>query len=55
LAHPSGAPRRLRGRRAGIFADYRLRIAAVARDYGMTERAQAPEDSRAVHDEKAAL
>jgi heme-degrading monooxygenase HmoA len=36
--------------RAGIFADYRLRIAAVVRDYGMTERAEAPEDSRAVHD-----
>jgi heme-degrading monooxygenase HmoA len=41
--------------RGGIFADYRLRIAAVVRDYGMTERAQAPEDSRAVHDEEAAL
>ena len=31
--------------RTGIFADYRLRIACVIRDYGMTERAQAPEDS----------
>ena len=41
--------------RGGIFADYRLRIASVVRDYGMTERAQAPEDSRAAHDEKAAL
>jgi heme-degrading monooxygenase HmoA len=41
--------------RGGIFADYRLRIASVVRDYGMTERAQAPEDSRAVHDEEAAL
>jgi heme-degrading monooxygenase HmoA len=41
--------------RAGIFADYRLRIAAVARDYGMTERAQAPEDSRTVHDGQAVL
>jgi heme-degrading monooxygenase HmoA len=28
------------------FADYRLRVAEVARDYGMTERAQAPQDSR---------
>lgn len=28
------------------FADYRLRIAGVIRDYGMTERDQAPEDSR---------
>jgi heme-degrading monooxygenase HmoA len=35
--------------RAGIFADYRLRIAEVARDYGMTGREQAPADSRAVH------
>ena len=41
--------------RAGIFADYRLRVASVVRDYGMNERAQAPEDSRVVHDEKAAL
>lgn len=32
--------------RGGIFADYRLRIASVVRDYGMTEREQAPEDSR---------
>ena len=32
--------------RGGIFDDYRLRIALVIRDYGMTERAQAPEDSR---------
>jgi heme-degrading monooxygenase HmoA len=36
--------------RAGVFADYRLRVASVLRDYGMTDRAQAPEDSRAVHD-----
>jgi heme-degrading monooxygenase HmoA len=35
--------------RAGIFSDYRLRVATVARDYSMTERAQAPADSRAVH------
>ena len=41
--------------RGGIFADYRLRIASVVRDYGMNERAQAPKDSRAIHDEKAAL
>jgi heme-degrading monooxygenase HmoA len=31
--------------RAGIFTDYRLRVATVLRDYGMRERAQAPEDS----------
>ncbi|HEY6863387.1 MAG TPA: antibiotic biosynthesis monooxygenase [Burkholderiales bacterium] len=36
--------------RGGIFADYRLRVASVVRDYGMGERAQAPKDSRAVHD-----
>ena len=35
--------------RADIFADYRLRIAAVARDYGLSEREQAPADSRAIH------
>jgi heme-degrading monooxygenase HmoA len=35
--------------RSGIFAGYRLRVAEVIRDYGMTERAEAPEDSRAVH------
>ena len=32
--------------RSDIFRDYRLRIAAVIRDYGMTDRAQAPPDSR---------
>ena len=36
------------GRRA-IFEDYRLRVAAVLRDYGMNERDQAPADSRSVH------
>jgi len=35
--------------RAGIFKDYRLRIAQVVRDYGMVDRAEAPEDSKAVH------
>ena len=35
--------------RATIFNDYRLRIASVIRDYGMSEREQAPEDSRAFH------
>lgn len=33
-----------------IFEDYQLRVAAVIRDYGMTERNQAPTDSRAQHD-----
>lgn len=32
-----------------IFADYRLRVARVLRDYGLTDRAQAPADSRDVH------
>lgn len=35
--------------RGGVFADYRLRVAGVIRDYGMFERAEAPEDSRAMH------
>jgi heme-degrading monooxygenase HmoA len=41
-----------RVQRAGrdeIFADYRLRVAGVLRDYGMQDRAQAPADSVAVH------
>ncbi|QNQ08471.1 antibiotic biosynthesis monooxygenase family protein [Sphingomonas alpina] len=36
--------------RSGVFTDYRLRIAGVSRDYGLTDRAQAPRDSRAAHD-----
>lgn len=40
--------------RAGIFAKYRLRVAAVVRDYGMSERAQAPADSLAAHDQETA-
>lgn len=35
--------------RGGIFAGYRLRIVHVVRDYGLTERAEAPADSRAVN------
>lgn len=35
--------------RHGVFRDYRLRTAAVARDYGMNDRAEAPADSRAAH------
>jgi heme-degrading monooxygenase HmoA len=35
--------------RGGIFADYRLRIASVVRDYGMAERHETPADSRAFH------
>jgi len=33
--------------RGGVFEDYRLRIAAVVRDYGMNDREEAPADSRA--------
>ena len=29
--------------RAAIFRDYRIRVAAVQRDYGMFERAEAPQ------------
>ena len=36
--------------RGGVFSDYRLRVAGVIRDYGMSDRAQTPADSRAVHD-----
>ncbi len=36
--------------RSGVFADYRLRVASVIRDYGMTERDEAPADSRKAHD-----
>lgn len=38
--------------RNGTFADYRLRIASVVRDYGMTERDEAPQDSRAYHEKR---
>ena len=36
--------------RTQMFADYRLRVCSVIRDYGMDDRAQAPDDSRAIHD-----
>ena len=35
--------------RESIFSGYRLRVAEVLRDYGMRERAQAPQDSRRAH------
>lgn len=35
--------------RSGVFADYRLRVASVIRDYGLNDRDQAPDDSRDVH------
>jgi heme-degrading monooxygenase HmoA len=34
-----------RAGRAGIFSQYRLRVAGVLRDYGMFDRAEAPVDS----------
>ena len=39
-----------RAGREEMFADYRLRVAGVIRDYGMTDRAEAPADSRTEHD-----
>jgi heme-degrading monooxygenase HmoA len=41
--------------RGGIFAEYRLRVGDVIRDYGLRERTQAPNDSRAIHDRQAAI
>lgn len=35
--------------RAGVFRDYRLRVAEVVRDYGLERRKDAPTDSRAIH------
>jgi heme-degrading monooxygenase HmoA len=37
--------------RGGIFAQYRLRVAGVLRDYGMDERKEAPRDSVSAHRE----
>ncbi len=33
-----------------LFADYRLRVAGIVRDYGLNARDQAPEDSRIAHE-----
>ena len=35
--------------RSKMFADYRLRVCEVLRDYSMTSRDEAPADSRALH------
>ena len=35
--------------RSQVFKDYRLRVAAVQRNYGMFERNEAPADSREFH------
>ncbi len=40
--------------RTGIFADYRLRVAHVVRDYGLSERAEALADSLHHHDSSRA-
>lgn len=46
--HPVHRATQAKGR-LGLFRHYRLRVAAVVRDYGLSERDQAPEDSRAAH------
>ena len=38
-----------RAGRQALFADYRLRVAQVLRDYGLQPRDEAPADSRALH------
>lgn len=35
--------------RRSIFADYELRVATIVRQYGMHDRAGAPDDSRLAH------
>ena len=35
--------------RSNIFADYRLRVCEVVRDYSMTNREGAPADSKEIH------
>ncbi|SDY18748.1 antibiotic biosynthesis monooxygenase family protein [Citreimonas salinaria] len=46
LAEHRGAQAKGRG---GLFADYRLRVAHVLRDYTLTDREQAPADSVEAH------
>lgn len=36
--------------RKEIFQNYRIRVAGVIRDYGLSEREQAPQDSRRQHE-----
>ena len=36
--------------RSEVFADYRLRVVKIIRDYGLIDRDQAPADSAEVHD-----
>jgi heme-degrading monooxygenase HmoA len=35
--------------RAGIFENYRIRVAEVSRDYGLQDREQAPDNSKDFH------
>lgn len=35
--------------RSSVFTEYRIRVASVMRDYGMSERNEAPIDSRAAY------
>jgi heme-degrading monooxygenase HmoA len=35
--------------RADLFGNYRIRIASVTRDYGLSDRDQAPDDSLSSH------
>jgi heme-degrading monooxygenase HmoA len=35
--------------RNAFFKDYRLKVTSVLRDYGMTDRDEAPKDSLAIH------
>ena len=37
--------------RSGLFSNYRIRIAGVMRDYGMSDRKQAPADSKISHED----
>ena len=37
--------------RAALFTDYRLRVASVIRDYGLSDREQAPPDSRRANEQ----
>jgi len=48
--HPEHRRAQALGRQR-FFTDYRLRMAEVVRDYGPSERSQAPRDSRQAHDQ----
>jgi heme-degrading monooxygenase HmoA len=47
--HEEHRAAQIKGRKT-IFRTYRLRIAAVVRDYSLLQREQAPADSRDIHD-----